>query len=423
MSEVNPVHLTGRRREASGIDRREASGGGSPLRVLGTVESLDYVNPTGDEVSSVQMSGITLGLESPATVAMTATITVAHDGGDQSSFFTGAYWLSAYFVVDGAVYRESPVAIRRWDGLLPNWQYDPSLAGDVTVAMSGVHSLVPGSHNFSVFIESNLRQTDIRAHLQLMVGSTQNVSSLVEAEERTPLPESPAPPSWSPRDFGHLALRLWYDADDDDTFSFSSGTTVSEWRDKSGWDGHLTAGFAERNGTVNGRSTVLFTPASSHYLSGNVGGVLKPFTIFLVAKQANSDGVQRTAAGFISGFRDGRIYKTSGGNIAGFQGSVVAFSSNWGTDLQAPVATFADGSSRYWVNAGGAGTSTNFGGQVASSWFRVGAYGTNTTDGAPAPSGEHWDGHICEIVVLRRQPTADELDSWYDYVEAKWGPL
>jgi len=227
-------------------------------------------------------------------------------------------------------------------------------------------------------------------------------------------------PSWSPSELTNLYM--WYDADDATTFSFSSGTTVSQWRDKSGNDRLLTAGSAERNGTINGRSTVLFTPASGHYLSGQVGGIARPFTIFLVAQQADVDGAQRTAAGFISDNQDGRFFKAGNDDMGGFQGSVVFFGVSWGTALQAPTATFDAGSSRYWLNGGGAGTAANFGNFSSSNWFRVGAFGRNTTDGAPDGSfPEHWDGHICEIVVQDRQPSAEELDSWYDYVSNKWG--
>jgi len=62
------------------------------------------------------------------------------------------------------------------------------------------------------------------------------------------------PPPFTPAD-----VAVWYDATDDTTFSYSSSTFPSQWRDKSvnGW--HLTpgtAGWHNRNVTINGLKAV-----------------------------------------------------------------------------------------------------------------------------------------------------------------------
>lgn len=58
---------------------------------------------------------------------------------------------------------------------------------------------------------------------------------------------------------------LWLDADDASTFSFGSGTRVSEWRDKSGNGYHFTQATStvqpDRNATVNGKTAVIFRQA------------------------------------------------------------------------------------------------------------------------------------------------------------------
>ena len=63
----------------------------------------------------------------------------------------------------------------------------------------------------------------------------------------------------SPLEFGPLA---WWDASDASTFTFSSGSVVSQWNDKSGNGNHLTQGTVAnqpgRTGTQNGLSTVVF---------------------------------------------------------------------------------------------------------------------------------------------------------------------
>jgi hypothetical protein len=60
-------------------------------------------------------------------------------------------------------------------------------------------------------------------------------------------------------------LVMWMDAADDTTFSYSSGTTVTQWRDKSGLNNHctpLTAG-PTRSSVLNSRKVLAFTTGQS----------------------------------------------------------------------------------------------------------------------------------------------------------------
>jgi hypothetical protein len=56
-------------------------------------------------------------------------------------------------------------------------------------------------------------------------------------------------------------LVMWMDAADDSTFSYSSGTTVSQWRDKSGFNYHMVPVSAgpTRNAFLNSRKVLAFT--------------------------------------------------------------------------------------------------------------------------------------------------------------------
>ena len=58
-------------------------------------------------------------------------------------------------------------------------------------------------------------------------------------------------------------LVMWMDAADDTTFSYSSGTTVSQWRDKSGFNYHMVPVSAgpTRNAFLNSRKVLAFTTA------------------------------------------------------------------------------------------------------------------------------------------------------------------
>ena len=60
-------------------------------------------------------------------------------------------------------------------------------------------------------------------------------------------------------------LVMWMDAADDTTFSYSSGTTVSQWRDKSGSNNHMVPISAgpTRNAFLNSRKVLAFTTAQT----------------------------------------------------------------------------------------------------------------------------------------------------------------
>jgi len=72
-------------------------------------------------------------------------------------------------------------------------------------------------------------------------------------------------------------LLLWLDAADDDSFVYSSGTEVSQWRDKSGNNFHANQATVgnqpSRNTVVNSRKSVNFSSANGDRLRVNSGMV------------------------------------------------------------------------------------------------------------------------------------------------------
>ena len=67
-------------------------------------------------------------------------------------------------------------------------------------------------------------------------------------------------------------LLLWLDAADDTTFSYSSGTVVSQWRDKSGLSNHVgqsTVGSQpNRNVVKNSRKSIYLMAAIVYLMQG-----------------------------------------------------------------------------------------------------------------------------------------------------------
>jgi hypothetical protein len=88
-----------------------------------------------------------------------------------------------------------------------------------------------------------------------------------------------------------VGMSLWLDASDASTFSFSSGTRVSEWRDKSGNAYHFAqatgANQPDRVDTQNGLSAVRMRISTATYYLTNTSSwnwSTSPFTVLAVAR-------------------------------------------------------------------------------------------------------------------------------------------
>lgn len=214
---------------------------------------------------------------------------------------------------------------------------------------------------------------------------------------------------WSPADLPDLWG--WWDADAASTFHYSSGTTVSEWRDKSGNARHL-AGSAERNATINGRTALAFN-GTSHFLERDpVPAPPLGSTLLAVARNTETGAVQRNALMIGAPNGDGRIFRTSGGAMALYQGAFLTTSA-WGTVTRSIVGVFDHTSSSITVDSG-----TPVGGNAGSAPFgtrlRVGAF-------AGGSDTELWKGEIAELAVITSVITTTDRDAWFSYTAAKWG--
>jgi hypothetical protein len=80
-------------------------------------------------------------------------------------------------------------------------------------------------------------------------------------------------------------LVMWMDAADDTTFSYSSGTTVSQWRDKSGFNYHMVPVSAgpTRNAFLNSRKVIACT-TSQQIWNSSINLVTSAYTIFCVTR-------------------------------------------------------------------------------------------------------------------------------------------
>ena len=232
-------------------------------------------------------------------------------------------------------------------------------------------------------------------------------------------------------------LALWLDAADDTTFSYSSGTSVSQWRDKSGNNRHFfqaTAGNQpSRSAVINSRKSIQFTAASSQYLRYNstiinnrTGG-----SVFVVWKTAGEtsqysqilDNYHGGANAQYAGFQMERN-STADQYYWGFQDTGYVAAGN------IPATSYSNGTTYcYWITkdlttitGGYNGISVTPSSSPSSTWtedtkgWLIGCWGSNTET-----FGRFFNGQISEIIIFNRGLSAIEVKQVNTYLGQKWG--
>lgn len=242
---------------------------------------------------------------------------------------------------------------------------------------------------------------------------------------------------------------LWLDASDATTFTYSSGTVVSQWTDKSTngyqFTNSSTSAQPSRSGTQNSLSTVVFDGSNDtlyestksktafKYLHDGSGG-----TIFFVKKLTSTASVELYVMGTCTetggtqkGFFAGGHYppggNTYGGIALGTLGSNI-FNDTTYTNNTWEVRTFksdpnnATTGNKYpsFLNLGSQVNSTaaNFTGAStanSSGWLGIGAVndGTNIR--------YYFNGEIAEILFYPSVLSNGNKDAVVTYLKTKWG--
>lgn len=205
-------------------------------------------------------------------------------------------------------------------------------------------------------------------------------------------------------------LAGWWDSDDATTFSYSSGSVVSQWRDKSGLDRHFAqatvANQPSRNGTQNGRTTVVFD-GSTDYLDTSPFTLPQPLTLIY--------------AGFLGGpGSTWGILSSVGGNLQTYWGDNALKYYAGTNEVEATI--------RGW--SGGARTvAFNFNGSSSASWIdgtagftgNPGSSGTNGLRTAERNLANRFNGSLYEIIVCSSVLTTTDRQAAEAYLKTKWG--
>jgi hypothetical protein len=232
-------------------------------------------------------------------------------------------------------------------------------------------------------------------------------------------------------------LLVWLDAADDSTFSYSSGTEVSQWRDKSGNNFHAnqatTAIQPSRNTVVNSRKSVNFTSTNGDRLRVNSGMVFtNSVTAIVFIKPGSQNYPYANILDQDHGMDGANGWVIQRNNAASAWLSWVANAAGdtWFNpnqilyvDNTPQIVTLRKGSSTVTLYSNGT-SSTDV--AIADQQIRqVGYLGLNLGSWRAGNeihgSSRHYNGEICEVVVYNRALSLTELKQVHTYLGQKWG--
>jgi hypothetical protein len=205
-------------------------------------------------------------------------------------------------------------------------------------------------------------------------------------------------------------LVMWMDAADDATFSYSSGTTVSQWRDKSGYNYHMTPVTAgpTRNAFLNSRKVLAFT-TSQNIVSLSFTMETSANTIFVVSRLTGT-----TNARVLTAYYNNWLLGHWGGLVNPY------YAEGW-------VYYSSNSADTVWrIHMGDWGGSSN---NLAATYSNGTVLTNGSTAAAAGPKGlginisgtEQSTCEVSEIVVFNRVLSTAERRLVDTYLGQKWG--
>lgn len=246
--------------------------------------------------------------------------------------------------------------------------------------------------------------------------------------------------SWSPTEFSPMRFspHLWLDAGDASTFTYSSGTAITQWNDKSGNGFNVSIGVGtaqpSRSGTRNGIPTVVFDGGDFLNYSGTTNFNVGTGSIFWVGCENSTVANARIVTYYPS---TGNDYDRQDAFAIGLGPTSPALRSTVTRYLSGSTGIAAVGGSRpapyavnysYLVSDGNLGTSETFkpagyGGPRSGTFLTApgGILISATYQAGGIAGGSRLNGEIAEIIVYSTQLNYQEVRLVTDYLVKKWG--
>jgi hypothetical protein len=205
---------------------------------------------------------------------------------------------------------------------------------------------------------------------------------------------------------------LWLDAADSSTFTFSSGSNVSLWNDKSGTSNHLSNVGAA--GVTASNSTVTYDGTSWLQRTGMT--IPQTFTFFAVARKASGNGplfTNNTTTGGISGFFPNYSAQYFLAQSDGVWATAVGSSFSDGTTYLYSIVYTSTSNLTLRSNGAPYVTTTQTGTITRNSVL----LGKRNAGGFT----ENWVGTFMEILQYSNTPTTAQRQQIETYLANKWG--
>lgn len=202
-------------------------------------------------------------------------------------------------------------------------------------------------------------------------------------------------------------LKAWYDASDASSFTYSSGTLVSQWNDLSGQGRHISQGSVgaqpSRSGAQNGQSTVVYGAGTSLTVAV-APSVAMPLTTL---------GVVRWDGGGASNTQWIRLASSQIAYVAGtayaLYGGLVLAGGTPGTTWHQWSLKMNGVTSQIWADGASQATGTE-GPGASMSEISVGA----------TVSVNVWRGEVAEVIIYGADLAAADRLALEQYLKNKW---
>jgi hypothetical protein len=217
---------------------------------------------------------------------------------------------------------------------------------------------------------------------------------------------------------------LWLDAADTSSMTFSSGSNISEWRDKSGLGNHATGTNSPvlTASAINSYQAIVTSSSSSNYFTGAVSVTGSNVTVFSVAKTTRVQPSAGSDQRLVSLASTGADFNTSTVVIALFNqrdsseiktfrgGAFAGRTITQNVPFQA-VSKYDGVNGTLWKDGvlGGSSESTGT--------FSITKYGIGNQAN---PSGEYWNGAIGEVLVYNIALNDTHRQTIEGYLATKW---
>ena len=240
---------------------------------------------------------------------------------------------------------------------------------------------------------------------------------------------------------------LWLDGADARTLTFSSGSNISSWDDKSGNGNNANIVTATPPTYSSANKAVVFAAASAMGLRGNMSSSVSNASVFVVASYTSNAvtpalprlfglGSNNSTENFLIGQfslinQSMSVVVTYIGNLSGnafgdanYQtGGTISYATPF---LYTNISTYSGSTfTNFTLVNGAAGTFASKTGTQATSSFYVGSANRyaigNSIFATPGANGDSYNGSVYEVIVYNTAMTDAERQAVEGYLAWKWG--